>query len=75
MKVKDINWFAHQAEECSDNIEYVMPVTSYRVTRIDDKGNFRELITRSLEEAQTRKYEVNHSNGSESYLNFQSWFA
>ncbi len=74
-KSEDVEWFARQGDSGSDNLLSLMPVTIYRVTWIDSKGERCEFLTRSYQAAFDRKYEIDHSNGEEEYLNFESWFA
>ena len=64
-------WDAH----LDDGWGKLMPVTIYRVTWKDASGEFRQFWTDSYDEAFKKKYEIDHSRGVLTYVNFESWFS
>ena len=58
-----------------DNFESILPITLYRVTWKNEKDECFEFWSENYKSAFDKKYEIDHSNGSLIYLNFESWYS
>jgi len=58
-----------------DNFESIMPITLYRVTWKNVQGEFFEFWSDDKKVVSKKKYEIDHSEDSLIYINFESWFA
>jgi hypothetical protein len=72
----EINRFRNQWDkDMDDNFGSTMPILIYRVTWKNEGGIFQELWTESKESALKKKYEIDHSDGKMTYVNYEGWFA
>lgn len=71
-----VNKFRPQWENnVDDGFGTLMPITIYRVTWKDQRGEYCEYWTEEYMSAFDKKYEIDHSDGKMEYVNFESWFA
>jgi len=72
----EVNRYRNQWDnQKEDNFGSIMPIFIYRVVWKDENLKYCEFWTESEKMALDKKWEIDHSDGKLSYVNFEGWYA